>query len=122
MVESGGLEIRCAALRYRGFESHPLRSAVRARVSSAGMTGEVTEWPKVHAWKACVPLKGTEGSNPSLSVRLFSVDDRAPCGWLSPNPVRSGRKQRYVIRQGAADRLVRAEEAFFSQAVPWNMK
>ena len=30
--------------------------------------GEVTEWLKVHAWKACVPLKGTEGSNPSLSA------------------------------------------------------
>ena len=31
-------------------------------------SGEMTEWPKVHAWKACVPYPGTEGSNPSLSV------------------------------------------------------
>ena len=30
--------------------------------------GEVTEWLKVHAWKACVPYPGTEGSNPSLSA------------------------------------------------------
>ena len=28
--------------------------------------GEMTEWPKVHDWKSCVP-QGTEGSNPSLS-------------------------------------------------------
>ena len=28
----------------------------------------MTERPKVHAWKACVPYPGTEGSNPSLSV------------------------------------------------------
>ncbi len=31
-------------------------------------TGEVQEWLNWHAWKACVPLKGTEGSNPSLSA------------------------------------------------------
>ena len=30
--------------------------------------GEVTEWLKVHAWKACVRRKRTEGSNPSLSA------------------------------------------------------
>ncbi len=27
----------------------------------------MTEWPKVHDWKSCVP-QGTEGSNPSLSA------------------------------------------------------
>ena len=31
----------------------------------------MTERLKVHAWKACVPDKGTEGSNPSLSARSF---------------------------------------------------
>ncbi len=30
--------------------------------------GEMTERPKVHAWKACVRHKRTEGSNPSLSA------------------------------------------------------
>ena len=30
--------------------------------------GEMTEWLKVHAWKACVRQKCTEGSNPSLSA------------------------------------------------------
>ena len=39
MVERGGLENRCVALRHRGFESHPLRHTsprpVRGRLSHA---------------------------------------------------------------------------------------
>ena len=31
--------------------------------------GEVSEWLKEHAWKVCIPLKGIEGSNPSLSAK-----------------------------------------------------
>ena len=31
----------------------------------------MTEWPKVHDWKSCVP-QGTEGSNPSLSSAVNS--------------------------------------------------
>ena len=30
--------------------------------------GEMSEWSKEHAWKVCIPLKGIEGSNPSLSA------------------------------------------------------
>jgi hypothetical protein len=30
--------------------------------------GEVSEWLKEHAWKVCIPQKGIEGSNPSLSA------------------------------------------------------
>ena len=30
-------------------------------------TGEVSEWPIEHAWKACIP-RGIEGSNTSLSA------------------------------------------------------
>lgn len=30
--------------------------------------GEVLEWLKRHAWKACKPLKGFVGSNPILSA------------------------------------------------------
>ena len=26
-------------------------------------------WSKAHDWKSCVPYKGTEGSNPSLSAK-----------------------------------------------------
>ena len=31
-------------------------------------TGEMLEWLMRHAWKACVPLKGTAGSNPAFSA------------------------------------------------------
>lgn len=34
--------------------------------------GEVAEWFKAHAWKACKPFKGFGGSNPPLSaIPLF---------------------------------------------------
>ena len=28
----------------------------------------MAEWPKAHDWKSCIPLKGIEGANPSLSA------------------------------------------------------
>ena len=34
--------------------------------------GEMAEWLKAHAWKACILQKGIEGSNPSLSASLHS--------------------------------------------------
>ena len=35
--------------------------------------GEVSEWLKEHAWKACVHHKCTEGSNPSLSAITIDI-------------------------------------------------
>ena len=35
------------------------------------MFGELSEWLKEHAWKVCIPLKGIEGSNPSLSASIY---------------------------------------------------
>ncbi len=32
--------------------------------------GEVLEWLKRHAWKACIPQKGIRGSNPRLSAKV----------------------------------------------------
>ena len=32
--------------------------------------GEMLEWLKRHAWKACILLKGIRGSNPRLSARF----------------------------------------------------
>ena len=55
-----------------------------------GSAGEMTEWPKVYAWKAYVPLKGTVGSNPTLSVTP-SVRDQALRYRPLPNPARTGR-------------------------------
>lgn len=34
--------------------------------------GEVLEWLKRHAWKACIPLKGIGGSNPPLSATVLN--------------------------------------------------
>ena len=34
----------------------------------AGLEGEMLEWLKRHAWKACKPLKGFAGSNPAFSA------------------------------------------------------
>ena len=34
----------------------------------AGLEGEMLEWLKRHAWKACKPLEGFAGSNPALSA------------------------------------------------------
>ena len=62
MVESGGLENRCA-FGYPGFESLPLRH---------DSSGEVSEWLKEHAWKACV-VNATAGSNPALSAIIGAV-------------------------------------------------
>jgi hypothetical protein len=39
--------------------------------------GEVSERLKEHDWKLCVPPKGTEGSNPSLSVLYRTVSGTA---------------------------------------------
>ena len=36
MVERGGLENRCVALRHRGFESHPLRHSTQPNPASSG--------------------------------------------------------------------------------------
>ena len=44
-------------------------SAVRGQ-SFPLPAGEMAEWLKAHAWKACILQKGIEGSNPSLSASL----------------------------------------------------
>ena len=43
---------------------------VNSKTSStfAPRKGEVLEWLKRHAWKACIPQKGIRGSNPRLSA------------------------------------------------------
>ena len=33
--------------------------------------GEMLEWLKRHAWKACIRLKCIAGSNPAFSANLF---------------------------------------------------
>ena len=36
--------------------------------------GEMLEWLKRHAWKACKLQKGFRGSNPRLSAKIFSLN------------------------------------------------
>ena len=62
-------------------------------------------WSKAHDWKSCVPYKGTEGSNPSLSAKnkahkRFSVCELFLCpngnGEFSPkNRLFSPKKYHY---------------------------
>ena len=37
-------------------------------------TGEMLEWLKRHAWKACKLQKGFRGSNPRLSAKILRRD------------------------------------------------
>jgi hypothetical protein len=63
VVYGAALEKRSPVISERGFESHPLR-------------GEVLEWSNRHAWRACVGVSSTVGSNPTLSASL-----RQGFGW-----------------------------------------
>ncbi len=40
------------------------------------------EWLNWHAWKACVPLKGTAGSNPALSANEHSINYLMLCFFM----------------------------------------
>ena len=41
-------------------------------ISEKASIGEMLEWLKRHAWKACIPLKGIGGSNPPLSATVLN--------------------------------------------------
>ena len=41
----------------------------KKKASKRGSEGEVLEWLKRHAWKACIRQKRITGSNPVLSAR-----------------------------------------------------
>ena len=45
-----------------------LRRFLSSSSGSEDNSGEMQEWFNWHAWKACVPQKGTGGSNPFLSA------------------------------------------------------
>ena len=47
-----------------------MMSQVRALLAEF-RSGELSEWLKEHAWKACIRFFRIEGSNPSFSVFLF---------------------------------------------------
>ena len=75
--------------------SNPTLSATLIlRVLFISVSGEVSEWPKEHAWKACVS-QGTVGSNPTLSAIEFVGEFGSPAqdGGRSSNRVRPGTEQ-----------------------------
>ena len=56
--------------------------------------GEMTEWPKVHAWKACVLVRVPWVRIPLSPYNPLGVDIQVIRYELLPNPVRPGREQR----------------------------
>ena len=49
--------------------------------------GEMLEWLKRHAWKACKLQKGFRGSNPRLSAKVLNKVPVAACGDYEKIPV-----------------------------------
>ncbi len=49
------------------YEKGRLCYRIAVRLFGFSLSGEMTEWPKVHDWKSCVP-QGTVGSTPTLSA------------------------------------------------------
>ena len=60
-------EIRPMLTDFLIYLQHPLRQFRIRTVARPTANGEMTEWLKVHAWKACVRQR-TVGSNPTLSA------------------------------------------------------
>jgi hypothetical protein len=60
------------AINASSLKPSPLSSASSAMINSIYpprfTSGEMAEWLKAHAWKACLP-QGNVGSNPTLSAR-----------------------------------------------------
>ena len=50
------------------FETTKYLVVSKTSFTFAPRKGEVLEWLKRHAWKACIPQKGIRGSNPRLSA------------------------------------------------------
>jgi hypothetical protein len=63
---------------FGGVASGGAGRSVEDLASAVNNSGEVSEWLKEHAWKACVSVPGTEGSNPSLSANLQELERTLP--------------------------------------------
>ena len=78
----------------------------------ASKLGEVSEWPKEHAWKVCI-RKRIEGSNPSLTATNFKTRERKLSGFFVlgyDKVLREGRgpsirvrHERSEVHEGACD-------------------
>ena len=97
------IAIDCAEVRAYGTSadrdpSWVLASTVQPRTLDAFapsvVLGEMTEWPKVHAWKACVLARVPWVRIPLSPYNPLGVDIQAIRYELLPNPARPGREQR----------------------------
>lgn len=81
-----------------------MRNACRRQRRS----GEMSEWFKEHAWKACVRGNRTEGSNPSLSAILsWFAGMETACIWVprvNQPPARGKLNSRRELLQYRAER------------------
>ena len=69
-IQDGSLKYCCEGYKdnlYRFYIVLYIAPISRGRGEST-IYGEVLEWLKRHAWKACIPQKGIAGSNPALSA------------------------------------------------------
>ena len=69
-------------------------SMYAAALAPSMAQGEMTEWPKVHAWKACVLVRVPWVRIPLSPYNPFGVEVQVIRYELLPNPVRPGREQR----------------------------
>lgn len=83
--------------------------------------GELSEWFKEHAWKACVPLKGTEGSNPSLSA-LFESELYQYTGHLVHDFYSSYFKLTNANHNPCGAHIDRECEALIEEKSKWDLK
>jgi hypothetical protein len=96
LLESGGCRLNLQPARGAGqrsqirtFQRHSLATPQFVLDSISPLNrGEMAEWLKAHAWKACIP-QGIQGSNPCLSANFL----------LSPQKINSlGAKYHRIIR------------------------
>ena len=67
----------CWAFLVENLSNCGIFTGIRA---SPQIFGELAEWSKAHAWKACIPQKGIKGSNPLLSALIFQNSTVKPNG------------------------------------------
>ncbi len=70
MVESKSLKLYLFSFRNHGDFHEDCVNIIMKDLIKLMDPGEVLEWLKRHAWKACIPQKGIRGSNPRLSAKV----------------------------------------------------
>ena len=91
--ESPSFRSACIVDTVEGFEPERAPSRNRFYYSSIylhteNVLGKMSEWFKVHAWKACVPKRHRGFESPSFRYA------QVPCSRTPANPVRAGMQQR----------------------------